>query len=317
MNHLRYHKIPTSLSKQFNQNNKKNQQQQQQVWCVTEKIHGANFSIYLTRSNEIKCAKRTGFLNENEIFFNYYQVIERIRHNLWSLASELFASNENIHYLIIFGELFGGGYPGYDNCFPIQQGIWYSPEIEFAIFDICEVSDEMSYLPYSRTISLCEKHNLFVLKPLYIGSYQEASQYDINFQSTIPSLLSLTLENLPHNQAEGIVIREYNSSYPCNVTRPILKIKSREFSEGDGCPPTELSDSHLKSWILSLLNWNRIAAAISKVGSHQDVSNWDEIVKLTLEDVQEETGLLDTELKPYIDELKFLAYNLLANMPPR
>jgi Rnl2 family RNA ligase len=315
MEHIRYQKIHTTLDRQQASTKKKksSSSESNNRWCVTEKIHGANFSIYIQRNYEMKCAKRTGFLQENEIFFNYYQVIEKIRANLYSLAEDTFSVHENVDYIVVFGELFGGGYPGYDNCSPIQQGIWYSPMIEFAIFDICHHlnSNEMSYLPYSQTLALAEKHDLFVLKPLFIGSYHEASQYNVSFQSTIPSLLSLPLVNYP-NQAEGVVIRELEASCPCNASRPILKIKSVEFSEGDGCPPGDLTDTHLKEWIHSLLNWNRLAAAISKVGSHEIVSNRNEIVQLVLEDILEETGLDTSEFRPYVDELKFIAYNLLA-----
>jgi Rnl2 family RNA ligase len=315
MEHIRYQKIHTTFD-QTTKKKKSSSLSEKCLWCVTEKIHGANFSIYIQRNYEIKCAKRTGFLQENELFFNYYQLIERIRVNLYSLADDIFSNQtDDVNCIVIFGELFGGGYPGYENCSPIQQGIWYSPMVEFAIFDICHNlnSNEMSYLPYSQTLALAEKHHLFVLKPLFIGSYREASQYNISFQSTIPSLLSLPLENLSSsNQAEGVVIRELEASYPCHASRPILKIKSVEFSEGDGCPPGDLTDAHLKEWIHSLLNWNRLAAAISKVGSHEIVSNRNEIVQLALEDIQEETGLDSSDFQPYVDELKYLAYNLLA-----
>jgi Rnl2 family RNA ligase len=316
MEHVRYPKIHTALDKQSQDKFKKLIKNGSSRWCVTEKIHGANFSIYLNRNNEIKCAKRTGFIEPNEQFFEYYRLIERIRLNLWSLAEELFTNSTEtaLSQVVIFGELFGGGYPGFDHCCPIQQGIWYSPQIEFAIFDICHmISGEMHYLPFSTTLTLAERHQLLVVKPLYIGSYREACQYNISFQSTIPILLSLPINNLSSNQAEGIVIREFDSACPCHQTRPIIKVKSIEFSEGEGCPPDDLTDTHLKEWIHSLLNWNRLAAAISKVGSHHIVSNRNEIVRLTLEDIQEETGLDATEFQPYIDELKYMAFNTLAN----
>jgi Rnl2 family RNA ligase len=317
MEHVRYPKIPTALDKQSQEQFKKIIKNGSSRWCVTEKIHGANFSIYINRNNEIRCAKRTGFIEPSEQFFEYYRLIERIRENLCSLAEDIFTNSADAQrgHLIIFGELFGGGYPGFGHDCPIQQGIWYSPQIEFSIFDICHmISGEMHYLPYSTALTLADRHHLLVMKPLFIGSYREACQYNICFQSTIPGLLSLPLENLSSNLAEGIVIREFDSASPCHQTRPIIKMKSVEFSEGEGCPPGDLTDIHLKGWIHSLLNWNRLAAASSKVGSYHIVSNRNQIVHLALEDIREETGLSESEFQPYVDELKYLAHNTLASL---
>lgn len=53
-------------------------------WVVTEKVHGANFSFWVykdvdTKEIDIKCAKRSGWIEEDEKFFNYKSVLEKYR----------------------------------------------------------------------------------------------------------------------------------------------------------------------------------------------------------------------------------------------
>ena len=325
MEHLRYHKIPLVRSEKI-----KGRRENNTLWCLTEKIHGSNFSIYINKNNEIKCAKRTTFIDENEKFFGYISLIERIRNNLLDLANYIFHQEEvserreeenrgGVNHIVIFGELFGGSFPGLseNNKKPVQQGIWYSPRIEFTIFDICyEINNVMQFIPFSQTIELAERFNLMYTKPLFIGSFHEACQYNIRFQSTIPALLSLPLENLANinNQAEGIVVREYNSYHVFDTKRPILKIKTIEFTEGEGCPKegNENSSDHLKAWLFSLLNWNRVTSAISKIGPPSELSNRELIVQEVIRDIQEECGFEEDIFREYVDELKFISFNLLA-----
>ena len=58
-------------------------------WVVTEKVHGANFSFWMTEEHlsvegiglcsavVIKCAKRSGWIEDDEKFFNYKPVLEK------------------------------------------------------------------------------------------------------------------------------------------------------------------------------------------------------------------------------------------------
>ena len=63
-------------------------------WVVTEKVHGANFSFWMTEEHlsvegiglcstvVIKCAKRSGWIEDDEKFFNYQPVLEKYRDSL-------------------------------------------------------------------------------------------------------------------------------------------------------------------------------------------------------------------------------------------
>lgn len=74
------------------------------LWFATEKIHGANFSIYFVNSN-IKYAKRNSFLEEEEWFYNYQIIQQKLEKNIRLISKKL--GNKNI---IVYGELFSGYY---------------------------------------------------------------------------------------------------------------------------------------------------------------------------------------------------------------
>ena len=110
-------------------------------FCVTEKVHGANFSLHVKKNGAHMYAKRTGYLKPDEDFFRYQEMAARDfkgLHNLAMAVHELKGTNK----VILYGELFGGIYPGEDSHtkFPIQSTIYYSPRVEFMIFDIAYVT---------------------------------------------------------------------------------------------------------------------------------------------------------------------------------
>ena len=204
-------------------------------------------------------------------------------------------------------------FPGYEGLRPVQRGVWYSPMLEFMLFDICTTSNTSStYLSYSATIALAKEYNIFHANPLYIGTYAQASTFNPKFISTIAP--QLEYQSPEKNFAEGIVIRELDASHETNdSSRAIVKRKISEFEEGSGCPPAECSFTYLQEWILSLINTNRLAAAYSKVGDPRNRDNWDAIVALTLADVQEEVGEEHSDVLSYLRcQLLHVIHNLLA-----
>lgn len=275
------------------------------LWCATEKIHGANFSIYLWPSGHIKCAKRTGFIQDGDSFFDHFDAVERYRDNILAMSKNIF-ERYNCEYIILFGELFGGIYP---ECHlaprrvPVQSGVCYCPQIEFMIFDICiKLAQGMTYLPFSTTVKLGKQFGLFFSEPLCIGPLHEVLQFESRFASTIPARLGLPPPSDSSvdqanasaivNIAEGIVVRMYNAEQIHGSDRRMVKIKVSEFSEGE-CPPIMPDTIHLTNWILSLANPNRINAAISKIGcpSPKDSNILQQIVEEVLKDLREECGI--------------------------
>ena len=79
-------------------------------WIATEKIDGSNFSIY-SNGKDTKYAKRTGFLKEDEWFFNYQSISLELSVKSKKIYNILIQKESNIKFIVIYGELCGGFYP--------------------------------------------------------------------------------------------------------------------------------------------------------------------------------------------------------------
>jgi len=312
-------------------------------WCVTEKIHGANF-CWIVNKTEVLCAKRKALLAPTDEFFNYQIVKEKLSPNIKQVFNEVLALKPELIKVYIYGELFGGLYPHPDvppdySVKPIQTGIYYSPSIEFCGFDIAADTGEcFEYLDYYIAIDIFERSSLLYAKPLFVGKMQGAFDYPIRFASVIPRLLNLPPLKAA-NFAEGIVIKPIQSievQGSKGLIRPIIKKKIAEFLEDTRYHQAENwnEKSELKSfgdYILDELEWdismivnqNRLNNAISKVGFINE-NTLNEIRKVLREDVQaelrnkygnrllkltsEDHELVESVLKDHIDEI--LAKNI-------
>jgi len=304
---------------------------------VTEKVHGANFSFYVYQSGKVMCGKRTGIIEDN--FFGHYSVVERLREQVYQLAAELFAQHcqndtkshksDNDNYVIFFGELFGGQYPNVPSANPdmrpVQQGVWYSPQLEFMLFDICVPilcsskveSVTYHFLPFADVISLSKKHNFLFAEPLFVGPLAAAASFPVQFQSTIPAKLRLPPLEVD-NFAEGIVIRELNGPLvSCHdESRSIMKIKTTNFRDGEGCPIISSGQEYVESWLLSLIDdANLLASASSKVGRPECRENWEGIAGCMLDDMLDQCGESCPDVFYLMkDKLRFGIFNMLANI---
>jgi Rnl2 family RNA ligase len=281
-------------------------------WCVLEKVHGANFSVHVNRSGQMRCAKRTGFLEEHEDFFGHFSMLVRRRLQLTSLAQELLEQDPAARSVVLYGELFGGRYlhPAVDADSmarrPVQTGVWYCPHI---LFDAAKLSEGGgSFETYSNVVELALKHGLLCAKPLHVGTRGECANYNPKFSSTIPALLELP--PIEGNMAEGIVVKPWNVQTPLN-DRPIFKVKTKEFSEGEGSMPPP-GDPSMRDYLLSLVNSNRVSAAASKVGSPTDKNNWVAIVDLVIADIIEDVGDEDQEFQRLENQLRCEAFDIIA-----
>ena len=136
-------------------------------WIVQEKIHGANFSLWCD-GNNIQGAKRSGFVGGGGAdFYNSHVIRERY----WENIMEIFRVSKNLtegtlSHVVIYGELFCGNYPHPDveklNYKSVQQGIFYSPDIESRVTNVLIWGDNpvaqvfhetMGYMkPYEGTL---------------------------------------------------------------------------------------------------------------------------------------------------------------------
>jgi Rnl2 family RNA ligase len=255
-------------------------------WGVIEKIHGSNFSfVYDHTTSQIKYAKRTGFIEPSDHFFNYQLILPETVNKIQLIINDILLTHHSINTIIIYGELFGGIYPNIVNSvIPVQKGIYYSPNIHFIAFDIKIIYNNQtdSYLDFSKSIELFKKVNLMYTEPLEIfSSYEKTNDYNIEFNTIIPAKFGLPI--IIPNKAEGIIIRSM-------IGRYIVKKKIPEFSE------TKYSDNTLnnndKFGIgLLMITENRLNNTISKIGSFED--NQYLIYNLMVHDILDELNIKD------------------------
>merc|ERR1712178_150688 len=63
------------------------------TFVATEKLHGSNFSIY-TDGKSIKCARRNGFLEENENFHQAQNIAEKMKDKIFGLYRYVLENND-------------------------------------------------------------------------------------------------------------------------------------------------------------------------------------------------------------------------------
>lgn len=260
---------------------------------VTEKIHGANFSIIVRGPDKpVEFAKRSGVLADSDDFYSFRSQglatrLAALARRAWDLAT-----SRSPLSLTIYGELCGGHYPhpsveAAEGIRPVQRGVWYSPSLCFVCFDVAIVgsSSPHRFLDYDDACQLCDRAGFLFAQPLMVGPMHACvHDHPQHFGSTLPSRLGLPPLQEP-NYAEGVVIRPIRER--ASGVRHLVKRKIPEFSEtqytnkdwrtsragsaGGAADPraareqTEATDV-VKYEMLAHVNENRLHAALSKIG---------------------------------------------------
>lgn len=248
---------------------------EKETYIVQEKVHGANFSFH-TNGTEVKIAKRSGFIEENEVFYNAQTVAKNYHErviNLFSKVKERFPETKTI---TVFGELYGGFYNHpkvtiKKEAIKVQKGINYNPENDFYAFDI--KINENEFLDVELANEFFETIGFFYAKTLFKGSLKEALEYPNEFNSLIPAWLGLPV--LENNVTEGVIIRPEKTHFFGNGSRVVLKNKNEKWSEKSKdrseriSPETvTLSETAENVWneLQRFLTTNRLYNVLSKEG---------------------------------------------------
>lgn len=198
----------------------------QKIWVATEKIHGINFS-FTTDGKQVRVAKRTSFLSPDELdsFYKCQDILEKYRVHILHLFT-LFSASE----VTVFGELFGGSYPGIPSQSKlIQKGIFYCPEHKFYAFDI---RVDGNYLNYDDAVKAFETVGLFYAKPLFRGTLDEVLAWSEQHKSDITTIPGyFNLPPIKDNRREGNVLRPVEFAQLFKGSTLILKDKNPAFSE--------------------------------------------------------------------------------------
>jgi len=255
------------------------------VWVALEKIHGAHLVIDVD-ARSVRFGKRKGWLGEDEPFFGW----QLIRGALRKAAREAFARLD-ADRLVLYGELFGGGYPHPDvpdgGLAPVQTGVWYAPDLRWAIFD-ARVDDE--FLSWSECAALASDAGLVMPPRIARGKKSEIDALSERFPSRVAT--SLGLPSLGDgNLAEGLVVKPDVRMTPGTYTgskRKISEMRENRFDESQPWNPDRPMDlSALAGWAERLTNGPRLASAASKVGRHDASALADEVVLDVLLDLEE------------------------------
>lgn len=203
-------------------------------YVVQEKVHGTN-TCFLCDGKDVKFAKRTSVLAEDEQFYNYPELVERYKDKVIKLFECVKSKYSETMQISIFGEMFGGLYlhdcvKTKRNVSQIQKGVCYTPEHEFYGFDIYLFAEENSrFLSVDEVNELFENEGFFYAKTLFRGTLAECLKYPNAFQSKIAEWLGLpAIEN---NICEGVVIRPVVPMYLRNGSRVLIKNKNERFAE--------------------------------------------------------------------------------------
>ena len=300
--HYKYQKIADKVDHYQIDNNNSKFFSKNVDWVVTEKVHGSNFCVYY-RDGQINFGKRNSLLKEDDWFYNYQLIQEKLTQNIRQLSQII-----NHSQIVVYGELFGGWYPSHHqwtgpvgtrinqkgvSLIPfeeraVQEGIYYSPHLEFMVFDVAIIEqDKLQFMNFFQMEKYLKQTDFFYTKALLIGNFQAVQKYDLNFDSHIPSQLGLSSLPMNTNIAEGVVIKPVEPVFikdkKGNEVRCLVKKKHPKFQEISD--DFSLSDAQ-KSYefiFLKLVNQNRLQAVVSKMGRITP-DNKDVIIQSLIED---------------------------------
>lgn len=254
-------------------------------WVATEKIHGGQLVLGYD-GGTLHVGKRKAWLRPDEAFFGWQLLRDRFQ------AAAEAALARGGAAVRIFGELYGGAYPHPDmpaapGMAPVQTGVWYSPTVRYALFDV--LGGDGRFLPYAEVAAVAAAGGLDVVPLLARGSRTSLDAVPVRFPTRVPALLGLP--PIDGNLAEGVVLRPDSPMTPAD--RPVRKLKIEEFDEQRFSasrkwdPWLHLSPAELREIAETLVNGPRLASARSKVGPEAGDDLLDEVTLDVMIDLAE------------------------------
>lgn len=305
-------------------------------YVVQEKVHGANTS-FLCDGEEVRFAKRTAMLADEEPFYDYPEMLDRYKTRVLKLFADVKARYPEVTHISVFGEMFGGRYP--HNAVKanrkvglIQKGVFYTPGHEFYAFDLYLFTEDGGrFLPVEEMNGLFETEGFFYAKTLFKGTLAECLKHPNAFPSRIAEWLGLPA--IEGNICEGIVIRPVVPTYLRNGTRVLIKSKNERFAEKNSvkkrnklfAEPIPYSDE-LKALIEegeAYVTENRLHNVVSHIGELHFPKDFGKVMGLfskdTLDDFLKEHGgpysaLDKCEQKSFNKELNRLCTSLVKKV---
>ena len=295
-------------------------------WVVQEKVHGTNTS-FLCDGNDVKFAKRTSILEDDEKFYDYQEILEEYRDKVQSLFRRVCQHHEGVESISVFGELCGGAYPHPDvqrigRLTLIQKGVFYTPGHEFYGFDIYVFTkDGEYYLSVDETNALLEAEGFFYARSLFTGSLDECLKHPNQFQSKIAEWLGLPA--IDDNICEGIVIRPVTPYYLRTGSRALIKSKNETFAEKKSVKRrNKQQEQHVEyskelteliGLVETFVNENRLANVVSHIGEVHMPADLGKLIKEMSYDVVEDFLKEHSALYNVIDKSEIKIFNKKLN----
>ena len=251
--------------------------QQDLLWGVTEKIHGANFQVYVDNENFL-IGSRNRWLHENDNFHGLQKIIEGYKDDIMWLKNRICRDTKS---LTLYGEVYG------DN---VQKEVKYSKTTKIRFFDI---KRDNQYAPYISAAAAFEEAELPYVSIIhtYIGNVLNlVNDFDTRFNTTFAEGEYRELED---NICEGVVIRPLGGDFFTPLgDRVLIKKKNEEFFEKRKIPkskPDRFVDySKDLELVEPYINENRFNSVFSKdVYEKKDFGNF---IKAYMQDVVEDAA---------------------------
>lgn len=238
-------------------------------WVATEKLHGANFVVAIS-AGEVRFGKRKEWLDEGAAFFGWQLLAHELGDRCRAVAEETRAPQ-----VVCYGELHGGRYPHGDvpaipGVDPVQTGVWYAPDLRWAIFDILVAEgdeDAGELLAHSDLEPLAAHAGLISVPVLTRGKRDQLERLAVEAPTAMPARYGLPA--LAGNLREGFVLkpdRRLSANERPAVKRKLPDFDDARFDEGRGWKPGYVSCADLCDAGRRLVNPARLASARSKVG---------------------------------------------------
>lgn len=239
-------------------------------YVAREKIHGANLALH-TDGTSVRAARRKEWIEDPEAFFRCGALLERVREGVCAVHRALGLAESA--RAIVYGELFGGRYPHAAvrpdaSATAVQTGVWYSPSLAFAMFDVAIVGERTTFVGANEVDALGKRAGLLVAPVVASGALATALSVKLPFETKIPALLGLP--RIAENWAEGVVVSPAERAKGALVGEPrvVLKRKIDRFAEDDRYAGAEKSGPFAA--LYAMVNEPRVAAAWSKTADTRD-----------------------------------------------
>jgi len=250
---------------------------------VTEKIHGANFSI-LAEDGKIKLAKRTDFLGEDEKFYGYQEVMANTKYI--PVYDALLEISRRWGKAQLYGEFFGG---------KVQKGVWYGAEKRFLWYAL-KVNDE--FIPNADADEVLADIMDFKVPVIDMIEWDIAKEDIAEFIDRIPYKFTskLTPEGYEEdNICEGTVTVPYDIVPMFGDNYFAIKKKNQEFEDKKSDKKVvkvakEIPENvqEIIAEFVSYINNVRTNDLMSKMGEMEKVSQLSVYAKAYFRDVMDD-----------------------------